>query len=329
MSKKIASLFVAMVLSIFFISTANAALPAGFTKIYFFGDSLTDTGNYIGKGPYSYDDQDAPVTNRENGLIYGSSKTWANFLALSYGISSITPSKNGGTNWAVSRATTTTMMQNQILPFVANPPQDDPDHTLYVIWIGSNDLLAIKDKSEAEAVIGNGIMNIFDAISRLNDKVGAKNFLVVGVPDISFTPLYSNPVHGKTGEATDAAKVCAAWNYALFDSTDSPLRFLAQSGLNIYTFNLFKIDPASQKVIFDLVGAMAMQPTAFGFPKSITIGGTTYDHNNQLEWYLASHQDPSLKDPDQFIFHNYIHPTTHTHAVMADLAKKNAELLPN
>ena len=65
----------------------------------------------------------------------------------------------------------------------------DPN-ALYTIWIGSNDLadIAATDPTHAAVDVATVVANIDTTINDLA-KMGAKNFLVLTVPDLGTTPL--------------------------------------------------------------------------------------------------------------------------------------------
>ena len=62
------------------------------------------------------------------------------------------------------------------------------EDALYIIWIGGNDLLNITDPASAGSVILNAVTNISLGINALAG-AGAKNFLIINMPDLGKTPL--------------------------------------------------------------------------------------------------------------------------------------------
>jgi phospholipase/lecithinase/hemolysin len=159
-----------------------------------FGDSLSDVGNVFlatsGAEPAS------PYFNGQ----FSNGNIWVQGLATGLGLAPLTPSLAGGTDYAVGDAQTGTTLYNtggaadlltgQLPAFeLANPGGADPN-ALYTIWIGANDLNAIPGTATPGNVatdIGEIVGNIDTAINTLAS-LGAKNFLVVTVPDLGKTP---------------------------------------------------------------------------------------------------------------------------------------------
>jgi phospholipase/lecithinase/hemolysin len=155
--------------------------------IYAFGDSLSDVGNvFISTGVPA-----APYVNGQ----FSNGNIWVQDLASDLGLAPLKPSLAGGTDYAVGDAESGTANPGDLLSYqvpafeAANPGGANPNG-LYTIWIGSNDLAAIPPGSSVATVetdIGDIAGNIDTAINDLSS-VGAKNFLVVTVPNLGDTP---------------------------------------------------------------------------------------------------------------------------------------------
>ncbi len=163
--------------------------------IYAFGDSLSDVGNaYIATGGSE------PGTPYVNGQ-FSNGSVWVQDLASDLGLSPLTASLAGGTDYAVGSAQTGATLFNptagpadllsaQVPAFEAANPGGANPNGLYTIWIGSNDLAAIPIGATA-AEVGTDLADIAGNIdTAINDlaSVGAKNFLVVTVPNLGDTP---------------------------------------------------------------------------------------------------------------------------------------------
>ena len=162
-----------------------------FSRIYAFGDSLTDTGNFFdltGEPPEPY------FQGRlSNGYV------WIEYLSKYLGIND-----DDVTNYAFAGATTGRDNTYDI-PDVADFPglqdqldffesglqgeQADPD-ALYVVWAGANDFFV---NGASPETIGTAIQNLVLAVQRLHF-AGAKHILVLNLPDLGRTPF---------GRATD------------------------------------------------------------------------------------------------------------------------------
>jgi phospholipase/lecithinase/hemolysin len=163
--------------------------------IYAFGDSLSDVGNaYIATGDTE------PGPPYYNGQ-FSNGNVWVQDLASNLALAPLKPSLAGGTDYAVGSAQTGTTLFNptagpadllsyQVPAFEAANPGGANPSGLYTIWIGSNDLAAIPAGATL-AQIGTDLADIAGNIdTAINDLAldGAKNFLVVTVPNLGDTP---------------------------------------------------------------------------------------------------------------------------------------------
>lgn len=278
---------------------ASLAQAGSIDAIEVFGDSLSDAGNaFIATGgtipgpPYS------------NGR-FSNGNVWVQDLALDLGLGPLTPSLAGGTDYAVGSAQSGTTLfnnagpadlPNQLAQFaVANPGGADPN-ALYTIWIGSNDLGAIPQgtsqlmiQQDFAAIIGN----IDGAINSLAS-MGAKNFLVVTVPDLGKTPdvMALGPV-----VAAGESALSAAFDGALVPSL-APLATV--HGINIATLNTYL-----------LLDSIIASPAAVGLT-NVTDPCLTGAVNFSGGTPCAT--------PNQYLFWDGTHPTAAGHALIADAA---------
>ena len=175
-----------LVVTFLFWSTSVFAEPI--TKIVFFGDSLTDNGNLynflhlkiIPKSPPYYEGRFS------NGLA------WADiaegFFRNKYNIESA--------NYAVGGATVELLNPFEgNLPYVMNQEVDDyllrstwsdRRNTLFVIWVGANDYTG--GRSNIDSATTGVVNSITGTITNLIQKHGARNFLVMNLPDLSKIP---------------------------------------------------------------------------------------------------------------------------------------------
>lgn len=301
----------------FFIQTAQAGLPGGISALYVFGDSLSDIGNFhapAGSNCLQDNGTSAPVTNPVGGLYPG--KLWVNFLAAKYGLVP-TPGSlahSQGTDWAKSGAETYDVV-GQIQNYVNTNKVDK--NALYAIWAGSNDLIfrlrpnPPKSTPTPEQVILHGMGNIYGGIALLY-KNGARKFLVIGVPDISLTPAAIFLSQQNPSLLPNLRKLCFYWNDTLFNPQDAPtprpsLANLRQlPGIQIYVWN-----PTSFLV------QVVNNPVAFDFQKSVN-----GQPNNHMFWCVLN----QFLDPDKLLFFNGIHPTSHSHNIIANAMMNQARL---
>jgi len=236
----------------------GSTLHAGqFDAIYAFGDSLSDVGNI-----FAATGGTIPGPPYANGQ-FSNGDIWIQDLALGLGLSPLTPSLLGGTDYAYGDAQSGDTLfhaasaidlsgpTGQVSQYLSTHPTADPN-ALYTIWIGSNDLtplLLAPPGSLSLAQIETDLVeiggNVDTAIGTLAF-AGAKNFLVVTVPDLGVAP---------GGNAT-ASTVTGILNSGIvngFGVTPSLADIAANQSLNIQTLDAFS-----------LVDFMVANPAAFG-----------------------------------------------------------------
>ena len=171
----------------------SLAQASSISAIYAFGDSLSDAGNaYIATGGA---EPAAPYKNGE----FSNGPVWVQDLAKSLGLPPVTASLAGGTDYAVGGAISGNLpfasaglgdLPSQLTAFQIAHPVANPTG-LYTLWIGSNDIAAIlatsTDRGAAALDVKAVVTNIDIAIATLAGD-GAKDFLVLTVPDLGKTP---------------------------------------------------------------------------------------------------------------------------------------------
>lgn len=290
---------------------------SSFDAIYAFGDSLTDVGNV-----YTATGGTIPASPYVNGQ-FSNGPVWVQDLATGLGLAPLTPSLLGGTNYAYGSGETapepfnTSNVGTDILGsagqlaqyegfLTATSSTADPN-ALYTIWIGSNDLADIlaTDSANSSADILTVAENIDTTINDLA-KLGAKNFLVLTVPDLGVTP-------GAAAEGSAAQSALSGLSAGL-DSTVvnglGPVPSLASlattDGLNLQVMNTYL-----------LLDSIVASPATYGFknvsnecvsttPPDITgPGPLTYTE---------------CADPNSYLFWDYEHPTAPGQQIVADAA---------
>jgi len=295
-------LFLGCALALFAPLTAHAGL-ASLSKLFVFGDSLSDGGNYknadfLGAFPPS------PYA----GARYSNGPTAVEYLWQAYNPddTSFKPSNFGGTNYALGGATTGTTSFNAINPDV---PLDlrpyfasqggvidqvtkfadscttgcfDPATSLFVVWAFGNDVFSnlLSPTLLPATLISNGVTNIVNAIQTLALE-GATHFLVPNLADLGATPAFP-------GNA-DLTALTVGFNSALA----AALTALDQALL------------AAEIVQFDTFGAfnsLIQNPAAFGMTNV----------KDQCVLNLTN----GKCDPKTWAFWDGVHPTTATHALL-------------
>ena len=203
-----------------------APLPAAAapSALYVFGDSLSDRGNIavltggaIPAPPYA-------------GGRFSNGPIWVEALSAGLGLGPVVASLNGGTDYAYGGATATGNtpidLQNQVAAYVFGGPPA-PAGALFTLWAGANDILNA----------------LADAASALVAQGGARELLVLTLPDLGDTPrLNVNPLG-----AAAASAASMAFNAALLGGLAAAPALAAAEVHVLDTFGLLEAaiaDPA-------------------------------------------------------------------------------------
>jgi MYXO-CTERM domain-containing protein len=289
-----------------------SARAGAIDAIYSFGDSLSDVGNV-----YALTGGTEPGAPYVNGQ-FSNGPVWVQDLAAALGLSPLTPSLLGGTDYAYGAAETGPTSFNtsnpatdlagptgQVAQFLTADPTADPN-ALYTVWIGSNDLsdiLAGATPSQYAADIGAAVMYVDSAIAALA-AAGAKNFLILTVPDLGVTP--GAMALGPTVEGALSA-LAAGFDSTLVDGS-GPIPSLATiagtDGLNLSVLDTYS-----------LLDAIVTNPSMYGFA-NVTSPCLTGEVN------YAGGTPCALTEAaqDQYLFWDEIHPTAAGQAIVADAA---------
>ncbi len=197
------------ILSLLFSTCVYADLPT-YNKVVFFGDSLSDQGLV-----YMMDNKVMPVDPPYYQGRFSNDKVWTDYVADNMLQSHITSQNyamggetalnhNGDPQYYPINFQTSLDMYNAA---IAISKDKDRSHTLYVIWIGSNDYLygAPRDDSgnpkidEYTTQVVQGIQTAIEGLIA----AGGKSFVVITLPDFSLTP--QGQASGIAGELSDLA----------------------------------------------------------------------------------------------------------------------------
>ncbi len=179
----------------------SAQASKSYSNIVVFGDSLSDNGNLRGT-PYA-----PPVPYFDSRFTNG--RVWCEQLAKTVGLD-----PDGIIDRAIGGATTTDILTLQVAPYLASQGGVVDDKALYVVWGGSNDLIALLSNPALDpaVVIQNAMTMLGQSIAALR-MAGAQEILVVDLPDIGLTPRVR--AIGDPAVSQGATALASAFNQAL------------------------------------------------------------------------------------------------------------------
>jgi phospholipase/lecithinase/hemolysin len=292
---------------------APVARAQDFARVVIFGDSLSDAGNYfiafhtVSKQPFG-PIPDAPYAI--GGHHFSNGATWVERLAIALqNPTSGEPAFRAPglfTNYAVGRSRarsgapvfSTFDLSTQVNQFLADF-DEAPSDSLYVVWIGANDLndalnALISDPSGATSLV---IIQEAIAATAANIQAlwghGARTFLVPNLPDLAITPAVR--ALGPDAEAA-ATQLTTAYNGALDQALGVLTALLPQS-------HFIRLD------INALFAEIVAAPAAAGLTV-VEDACLTFD---VIGGALCS-------TPNRFLFWDGIHPTAAAHEIIADAA---------
>lgn len=260
-----------------------------FSNLFSFGDSLTDTGNIGG----------SPFTNRN---ADGSASLWINDLGNSLGLG-VTPSNNGGTNYAQAGGITGTLPfgltgshpneQLQIQGYLNSAGGAADPNALYTVWAGGNDLvdglLGFLSNDQmlvlSQASVANTVGNVTALLN-----AGAKYIIVPNIPDFSRSPMLQALFSGNPAGLAALSQLVQAYNTQLLAS------------LNATGKDIIQIDAAGA------LNAIQDNFAKFGFV------GAESETCNFLSMVKCSSSDPN----QDIFFSDGFHPSQETHKIMGD-----------
>ena len=242
----------------------SKAAMSPYRALVVFGDSLSDSGN---NGRYT------------NGPV------WVELVARRLGLP-LTPSRSGGTNYAVGGAPThgnPTAIRAQVQSFLSQHRGEADSEALYVLFGGANDLLGGGcQPGDRTRVAQTAAAALRATVDDLTD-AGATHILVANMPDIGLAPILR--VQGPECAAA-ARRLTVAFN----DALDQELRTVEDKS----RIRILRLDT------YGLAERLKADPQAAGF---------------------TDISSPCMNGPcDGALFWDPVHPTSAAHARLADAA---------
>jgi phospholipase/lecithinase/hemolysin len=290
----------AMLASPSFIYFDDVTAPTGgFASIYAFGDSLSDAGD-----DYAATLGQVPSAPYNDGR-FSNGNVWVQDLAQNLGLPPLQPSLRGGTDYAFGAGQTGTTavhpltpidLPSQLAQFELNTPTPSPDG-LYTVWAGSYDVVTIANSTETPAqqtaTVQQAVNNEVQFIDGLVAH-GAKDLVVMGVPDLGVTP------YERALPASDAASSTLAQDYNA-DLGAALQQIVATGAASIDYVNTYA-----------LLDAAVANPAAYGFSnvtQPVWTGGLTPGSGGTL--------NATGTAQNGYLFFDNLHPAAEGHALLA------------
>ncbi len=299
----------------FFVSLFSYSISYAlqFSNFFFFGDSLSDVGNR----------SEAPRTTNRGPL-------WANWLGSYYG-TNITPSNNGGTDYARYGDQTGSLgpidffrdggVLNQISQILNQYPKGLDPKAAYFMWAGANDYLdnvsfycatdilgtrcksrdennvLVFDKNKIHARINvvqnQAVANIISSLNQLR-QAGAKYLFAINLPELGLTPGGYDQQKNLPALANASVGMIPQFNAALSQQ------------INALPYDVVQID------IYGYLNYVANNGARFGFTN------TTQAWCTNIGPFDNSCNANVNANPDTYLFFDSVHPGEQAHRDIAD-----------
>ncbi len=280
------------------------AIAGSFSKVFVFGDSLSDTGNaFLATGKTIPLSPPYYQGRFSNGLV------WVERLGYS-----AKPFLAGGTNFAFGSATTEDMLLQVGVFFISHFFHADP-RALYVVWGGATDIrhtvcnAVVQDPTVCGAVetIDAACHHIAQVISLLAG-VGARHFLVPNVPDIGLIPETQDL---ETLDPT-AAALASDLTHALNGCVETQLKTLEADNHRI---EITRLDA------FTLLDDVVADADKCGFT-NVTVGCLDGDPLTFTHVCDSGGFTSGVPVASGYLFFDNQHPTAAGHTLLAEAARK-------
>lgn len=273
-------------------------------KIVVFGDSLSDNGNL-----YAYMKHQFPVSPPYYKGRMTNGPVWAELLVESYfpgnAASHFLDYAFAGAAVVEGDDEPLFTLRSELESYFLSHDNKADTNTLYVVWIGANNYLALpEDKDQAAREVVAGIKH---SLQELADK-GAKHVLVLNLPDLGRTPAAVD-----FGATTDLTTLSDQHNQYLLETIEA----MKQSA------------PGVQWLHFDVRNALddlLTNPEVNGFTN---ITDTCYESSmGEPSLHTGLNVASTIKLTskksacDGYLFFDLVHPSTLAHQILANRTKK-------
>lgn len=279
---------------------ASANADNLFSNVYFFGDSLTDAGNYkavVPPGTGLFTTNPGPV--------------WPTLFAGHFGLAAIPSVQTSGNDYAYGGARVTqlpgvppvaptaaaTPIATQLQQYLAKGPVDAK--AIYSINGGGNDFFwqlgllgaGAATPAQVQTAIGTAAVQLGQQVAILN-AAGAQYVYIWNVPDIGLTPDAK-----ASGQAATITSLSGFFNSTLRGTLDAA----GGKSIRLDSFNLFR--------------EIVANPTFFGIQNATGLACTV-----SVAYLCTPSTLVAANAPQTYLYSNGSHPTTAGHQIMADYA---------
>ena len=274
---------------------SSPATAAGFSQIYAFGDSLTDTGNVFTATGMTFPPSPYFEGRFSNGPV------WVEVLAENLGVEVESSAFGGATTG--DRNTFDVLLpglpglEQQIDNFVAATNSMAEPNALYTIWAGANDYLPTDNPTFMPFDTPDvTLSNIQTAVDDLVG-IGARKFLVLNLPNLGELPRTSGSLDG----------ICP-----LDEQFDSDCLNDLTTAHNDGLSSLFtSLSPGGEITLIDvnsLFDNAIANPEQFGFT------------NVTEACFIITVPTSLCSNPDEYLFWDNQHPSKKGHRLVGELA---------
>lgn len=303
---KVRTTLFSILVFIFFTSLSFAGEQ--YSKVYIFGDSISDSGNLAALiGPFPnppyYDNRvsNGPVMVEVLTELMGTTALPSFHLT----------GPEAGTNYAIAGARAYGFaaidLDTQVNLFLANHGNIAAKDNLYIVFIGGDDIRDARDNPDdlANEIIQHALDSELQNIKKLI-AAGAQHFMIMNVPDIGTIPesMLLAQLSGDASIVKRASRYSHTFNKNLFHQ----LGKLKKQ----YHIDITKIDIA--KIL-----------------KKVLANGSKYGFTNTTDACFSSNNqafNPGCNfgmNFDSYVFFDEIHPTARMHSLVANIIFKHLD----
>lgn len=275
-------------------SNDSFTLSTKISKVVVFGDSVSDNQNMYNATHWEVPSPHSYFLGR-----FTNGKVWNEYLTDNLNVPNY--------NWAVGGAAAddyfvipgVVSQVQSYLDYMSSAPNYKPANSLFTVLVGANDL--INYGRTVDSIIANEQSALENLIAS-----GARNILMLNVPDLSRSPKFSDELGLETPADRDALKAnVIALNLRLATLRDT-LQAKYGSSLRIKLFD-------TRTKVEDMLN----NPGAYGVTNT-TQSCLDINDSDSINYAQTHATRAGCTDADAYLFWDLLHPTTRAHKAIAD-----------